>query len=147
MQILKFQALHILIVAVTAICCCAQYDPLTPDTPANKKGFERHLGFVPPPTVSEIYYYDDEIGIDVLYLLGFRADQQTIDKIIMIQGLEQHDGPVDVSVLEGDGFPWWNQDDVDTLIPYWRQSKDEDYFLFLWYNPETKCAYFLEYSI
>ncbi len=44
-------------------------------------------------------------------------------------------------------FPWWNEQDIATLTPYWKTNADKDHYWYLWYDPVTQRAYFLEFSL
>ncbi|MBN1485174.1 MAG: hypothetical protein JXA37_10660 [Chloroflexia bacterium] len=39
------------------------------------------------------------------------------------------------------------QEEANRLTPYWKSNAQEDYYHFLWYNPSTQRAYYLEYSL
>jgi hypothetical protein len=146
MKILKFQTLNILVVALIGVICCTPYDYDKPDTPANQKGFERHFGFAVPETVSDLYYFADELGADVTYRLGFKADQKTIDKIVSDLHLIQ-DEPELVGPRLVYEFPWWDEEDIGNLTPYWKSNSKKDYYWLLWYNPATERAYYIEFSL
>ena len=134
------------------VCCCTllsdlgiDYDWDKPDTPANQKGFERHFGFAVPESVSDLYYFYDGMGFDPTYQLGFTADQGTIDKIVSELALEQGDPGFGIGIARD--FTWWDDEDIESLTPYWRTNQDETYYRFLWYNPVSQKAYYLEYGL
>jgi hypothetical protein len=124
---------------------CTDYDFDQPDTDANRAGFERHFGFAPPPSVSDLYYYADELGADVKYQLGFRADEGTIDTIVAELELVQEEPEYEVRLARD--LDWWHDDVIRTLTPYWRSDPDSDYYRFLWYDPAGRRAYYLEFSV
>lgn len=146
MKILKFYALNFLVVTLIGVLCCTSYDYDKPNTPANLKGFERHFGLAAPESVTDLYYFADELGVDVTYRLGFKADQETIDKIISNLRLTQRE-PELVGPNLGHEFPWWDEKDIGNLIPYWKTNKKKDYYWLLWYNPATHRAYYVEFSL
>jgi hypothetical protein len=92
-----------------------------------------------------LYYFADEWLVDEMYQLGFTADQETIEKIISNLGLKQ--GELGTTVGLAYEFSWWDEEDVDNLTPYWKSNQDEDYYWYLWYNPESQRAYYIEYSL
>jgi hypothetical protein len=146
MKLLKFQALNILVVTLIGAFCCTNYDHDKPNTSANQKGFERHFGFTVPDSVTDLYYFADELGVDVTYRLGFKADQETIDKIVSGLRLTQGE-PELVGPSLGYEFPWWDEQDIGNLTPYWKSNQKKDYYWLLWYNPASQRAYYVEFSL
>ncbi len=122
------------------------YDWDKPDTFANQEGFERHFGFTVPESVSNLYYFADGMGFDPKYQLGFRADQDTIDKIVSELELEQGDPGFGVEYLTQD-LPWWDSEHIESLTPYWNTNQDETYYWLLWYDPPSQRTYFLEFGL
>lgn len=146
MKILKFPTLNLLAVTLIGFFCCTNYDYDKPDTPANLKGFERHFGFAAPESVTDVYYFADELGADVTYRLGFKADQETIDKIVSDLRLTQGE-PELVDPSLGHKFAWWDEKDIGNLTPYWKSNPKKDYYWLLWYNPTSQRAYYVEFSL
>jgi hypothetical protein len=130
--------------ALLGLLSCTKYDAYRPDTRANRRMFARHVGFAVPSGVTDLYCYADELGADVSYQLGFTTDSATVQRIVSAQALTQRDPEFGIGI--GRELPWWKPDDLRALVPYWKQNPDGDYFWFLWYNPATKRAWFLEYS-
>jgi hypothetical protein len=85
------------------------------------------------------------MGFDPKYQLGFKADQDTIDRIVSELALEQGEPGFDSSIAQD--FSWWDNEDIKSLTPYWRTNEDKTYYRFLWYNPVTEKAYYLEYGL
>ena len=138
-------------VSIVAVCLCiltgcTDYDWDTPDTLPNQEGFERHFGFAVPESVSDLYYFADETGFDPAYQLGFRTDQDTIDRIVSELELGQGNPGFGVEHLTRD-FPWWDDEDIESLTPYWKTNQDETYYWLLWYNPTSQRAYYLEFGL
>ena len=79
-RLLEFLTIAVVALTVSACICGAftDYDFDEPDTAANQEGFERHFGFAVPASVSDLYYFADELGADVKYQIGFKTDQETI---------------------------------------------------------------------
>jgi hypothetical protein len=137
-------------VALTFIACCCgiftDYDIDQPDTPANKEGFERHFGFPVPASVSDLYYFADELGADGKYQLGFTTDQETIERIVSELDLTQGEPAFNCIGLIYE-FDWWEKDVVNGLTPYWKSNQDNDYYWFLWFDPSSQRAYYIEFSL
>lgn len=132
-------------VLLLVLFACTRYDFDQPDTAANQAGFERHFGFHPPDSVTELYYYADEMGTDVLYQMGFETKSETVQRIVTELDLVQGE-PDSQNNLARD-FEWWNENMIEELIPYWKSTPEQDYYWMLWYDPETQQAYYLEYSL
>jgi hypothetical protein len=133
-------------VVVLTFSACTDYDFDQPDTPANREGFERHFGFPVPASVSDVYYFADELGADVVYQLGFVADQETIERIVSELELAQGEPAFDCIGLVPE-FDWWKTDAVEGLTPYWKSNQDGDYYWFLWFEPGGQRAYYIEFSL
>ena len=140
-----FEVMLLALSIVALLGCEPQYDHDQADTPANKAGFERHFGFSPPASVTDLYYWADGMGADVKYQLGFKADQSTIDQIVTELQLE--DKELDSSSFFGRDFDWWKMDEIQSLPVFWKQVEDKEYYRYLWYDAESRRAYFLEFSV
>ena len=136
-----------LLIFLAALVACTAYDHDTPDTGANLAGFERHFGFAPPDNVTDVYYYADEMGADVLYQLGFAAGPETVDRIVAALELEQADATArrDFNIARDD-FPWWDEADIQQAAFYQKANDKQDYRWALWYSEATGRVYYLEYS-
>ena len=97
-------SLLIIILAFFANSACTNYDHEQADTVANQKGFERHFGFPTPASVTDLYYYADELGIDVKYQMGFRADPETIQRIVVELDLVQQEVTIQSRIAQD--FAW-----------------------------------------
>jgi len=97
------------------------------------RGFERHFGFEAPPDVTDVYYFADEMGVDVLYQLGFEAGPETVTRIVkeldLTQSTSASDGPSPDLAYE---FPWWDEQDVQRATRYWKSNAGHDYWWALW---------------
>jgi hypothetical protein len=130
---------------VLLLSACTNYDYDQADTPANQAGFERHFGFPTPTSVTDLYYFADELGTDVLYQLGFKTDPETIEKIVAELDLIQQEPDLQTNLARD--FDWWDNTVIENLTPYWKHNTDNDYFWFLWYDPDNQQAYYIEYSL
>ncbi len=132
---------------IVAVCMvgCTSYDVDTPDTPANRKGFEQHLKIKPTETVSQIYYYADEMGADVSYQLSFKCDKKTIDQIVtklsLIQATADH-----TRVNPRDDLKWWKPDSTKGRN-LWVKEKKNEYYWRLWYSEQDNIALYYECSV
>jgi hypothetical protein len=135
---------------MTAITCACgiftDYDFDQPNTHANQVGFERHFGFSMPASVSDLYYFADELGADVKYQLGFTADQGTVERIVAALDLVQREPKLDCTGLIRE-FDWWSEDAVVGITPYWKSNRDGDYYWLLWFDPSSQKVYYLEFSL
>ncbi|MBT7851801.1 MAG: hypothetical protein HN675_00645 [Opitutae bacterium] len=126
---------------------CTHYDVETADTPANRGGFERHFGFVPDASVTKVYYYADELGIDASYQLSFKCSRETIKRIIEKLSLESVPPErADSLLAPRDDLPWWNPDSIDNR-ELWLKEEENAYYWQLWYSDRDQMAFYLEYSV
>jgi hypothetical protein len=142
LPMIRFLAIAAVVLTLSA---CTDYDCDEPDTPANQEGFERHFGFAVPASVSDLYYFADELGADVKYQIGFKTDQETIERIASELDLVQEEPEFRVRLAHE--FDWWDKDIVESLTPYWRSNQDNDYYWFLWFDPTNQRAYYIEFSL
>jgi hypothetical protein len=144
---MKSQIFRLFVAAVIVLTlgACTEYDHDQPDTPANREGFERHFGFSVPASVTDLYYFADELGADVKYQLGFKADQETVDRIVAELDLVQTEPEFQVGVAQE--LEWWHEDRIEGLMPYWKSNRDADYFWFLWFDPVSQRVYYIEFSV
>lgn len=122
------------------------YDMDKPDTENNRNRFFDHLKYKPGKDVKEIYSFGDFLSIDYKVMMSFKADQTTIDTILARKGLklstEEHDGR-----LRFDNYiSWWNEKEIDKLKPY-KKGQEGQYWEYLWYDKQTKKAWYLEYNM
>ena len=126
---------------------CTNYDVETADTPTNRKGFENHFGFAPDSTVTNVYYYADELGADVRYQLSFQCPKTTVDKIITELSLKSVLPNQAESLLDPrDDLPWWKPDSIDNRN-LWIKEREDEYYWQLWYSEKDGKAFYLEHSL
>ncbi|MGC9367628.1 MAG: hypothetical protein ACP5FK_11390 [bacterium] len=123
---------------------CTDYDYDTPDTPANLDGFTRHLKMEVTSDVDSVYYYADEMGSDVTYMLNFKCREQTVQNIIDQLNLNSFTQTYCGITPRGD-LSWWDNHNVLNL-PGWSRRTD-DYYRYLWYDQTTGHVYYLEFSM
>ena len=122
------------------------YDSGTPDTDNNKKRFAKHLQVSLTDDVKNIYAYGDFLGADYKVLISFECDISTIDRIVKVKRMK----PAGVKGPHGLVFsvdlPWWDESKFTKLRPY-KVGKEYEYWEFLWYDKNTKTAYYEEFSL
>ena len=134
-----------LLLLIVLIACTA-YDHDVPDTEANLAGFARHFGFTVPADVTDVYYFADELGADVLYQLGFEASPETVARIVAALDLAPSISETTGLELAYD-FPWWDETDIEQATGYRKSTEERDYVRALWYSERTGRVYYLEYSL
>ena len=117
----------------------------TPDTVANRKRFERHLGFPPDDSITQVYYYADEIGVDVRYQMSFKCNRERVDDIIRQLGLSPAPDPYG-GLRPITGFTWWTEGATKDC-ELWVAESSKDYFRELWYSEERGVVLYQEYSL
>ena len=122
------------------------YDADKPDTEHNKKRFQEHLQVKPTADVNNIYGYGDFLGIDYKVLMAFSCDSITIQNIIHTKGMKPTESKDDDGLLFSKEFAWWNKDQIELLEPY-KVGKKGEWWQYLWYNPQTKQAWYEEFSL
>jgi len=143
MNLLRFSTLLSISLLLAA---CTDYDVGTADTPANREGFTKHIGFEPSDDVTEVYYYADELGADVQYQLSFKCPKEVAEKIIRDLSLQPK--PDDYSGLDPrDDLNWWKPDSTEGHPMWIKRAKDGQHHWELWYSEENGSAYYHEYSI
>lgn len=124
---------------------CTDYDVNTADTPANREGFARHLGFAPGSDVTAVYYYADGLGADVRYQLSFQCPRVVADKIIKTLSLDPK--PADYSGLDPrDDLKWWTPHSTEALPMWIKRSTDGQHHWEFWYSEKDGRSYYHEYS-
>jgi hypothetical protein len=128
------------------LAACTDYDVETADTPPNRKGFARHLGFEPGSEVTAVYYYADELGANVQYQLSFECPKEVVERIIRDLSLQPR--PEDYLGLDPrNDLKWWKPDSTEGRTMWIKKGKDGQHHLELWYSDEDGRAYYHEYSI
>ena len=143
---MKF-CLDVALLIVLFLASCTEYDLETADTPANRKGFERHFGLPAGANMTQVYYYADELGSDVVYQLSFKCSRDTIEKIISELSLKPvPKDTADRLLAPRDDLPWWKPDSIDGR-DLWIKEEENQYYWQLWYSEKDGMAFYLEYSV
>lgn len=130
---------------IALLFSCTDYDYDTPDTAANRSGFERHFGFPPSGDVENIYYYADELGADALYQLGFTAEPGTVEAIKSRLELTSSEVPFDAWGLVRE-FDWFRKSDIRDIPGFASPDDSPGTVKRLWYDAPVQRVYYLEYS-
>jgi len=122
------------------------FDSYKPDTKFNRKRFEEFFGFAPTPDVSEIYCFDDQMGIDSKFLFSFKCDTSTKNNIVKHLNLIRADKPDNSSSGLWENFPWWDSAKIVTLTPYWKKSEHE-YYRYLWFDKDKQMVFYIDFDM
>lgn len=121
------------------------FNCVDPDVDQNYVNFENYFELKLSDELSELYYCDDEMGINQKYWFSFEAEDTTVLKIVTKMSLSDSvSSEMDVSNFYA-GRSWWNDSLVDKIDPYWRIQ--DDLYQFLWYDKELKKAWFLDFDL
>ncbi len=122
------------------------FDHDKPDTDNNKKRFKDFLKIEITPDVSEIYCFDDVVGIDADYMFAFKCDSTTSEKIILTHNLKKDSIEEDYGFGLQHDFDWWDKKRISQLDKYsW--TNGEGYHKFYWYDQENGKAYFFDFDL
>ncbi len=133
--------LYYLILISTILSSCGQFDSNKPDTDRNKKRFQEYLEIDLTQDVSNIYC-DGDLGPDYSVLFSFNCDSSTVGRIIKKKNLR-------ISKDYDDGlfflkeYSWWHKEQIEKIRPYKNINKGK-LSQYLWYDKETKKAYYEE---
>lgn len=123
-----------------------QFDSDKADTKYNKKRFEEYLEVKLTPDIKEIYCFGDFLGIDYKVLFSFTCDSTTIQRIIDKKKLKLTNENNDNGLLFMDDFNWWDKDKIETIRPF-KNGKENEIWYYLWYDKDSKKAYYEEFSL
>lgn len=122
------------------------FDHDQPDTENNKKRLQDFLKVEITPDVTEIYCFDDAIGIDADYMFSFKCNSETSEKIIKIHGLAINTTNSDNGFGMQHDFDWWDKERISQLDKYsWTNGKG--YYKYFWYDLENEKAYFFDFDM
>ncbi len=122
------------------------YDNVKPNTENNKKRFKEHLQVDLTDDIKSIYAYGDFIGVDYMVLISFSCDNSTIEKIIATKKMKLTTSKDDDGLIFLDEFKWWDKNKIELLEPY-KVGKEAEYWQYLWYDRNSKTAFYEEYSL
>jgi hypothetical protein len=115
-----------------------------PDSNYSRKGFIKHVGFPPPPTVSKIYYWYEDLWLDPTYRLRFVcSDPKVVEQFITNQQLQECKKQiVDVG---GADQEWWAEKNTKSNLKCFSREIPQNFWN-LWYDPITGTVWYEEYS-
>jgi hypothetical protein len=122
------------------------FDSYKPDTKYNKKRFTDFFGFVPTDDVSDLYCFNDQIGIDSKFQFSFRCDTATKVRIIKYLELSPERTKNNSSSGLWTSFKWWDRGKIETLVPYSYKIENK-YYRYLWFDDSTGTAYYLDFDM
>jgi len=122
------------------------FDSYKSDTKYNKKRFTDFFGFEPTHDVSDLYCYNDQIGIDSKFQFSFRCDTATKARIVKYLELSLERVPDNSSSGLWTSFEWWDGGKIETLVPYSYKIENK-YYRYLWFDDSTRTAYYLDFDM
>ncbi len=122
------------------------FDHDKPDTENNKKRFLDFLKIDITSDITEIYCFDDAVGIDVDYMFSFKCNLETSEKIIKIHELDINSTSTDNGFGLQHDFNWWDKKQIERLDKY-EWTNGEGYHKYYWYDIESGKAYYFEFSL
>ena len=142
---MRFLQFVILLWAGLLLSACTDYDVGTADTPANREGFVRHLGFQPGEQVVSVYYYADEFGADVRYQLSFECPPEIAEKIVAELSVRPGSED-DLRLYPRDDLEWWKPGATEGLPRWSTEGGEGQHRREFWYSETDGRAYYHEYS-
>lgn len=122
------------------------FDAYQADTKFNKARFKDFLKVELTPDISNIYCFDDAVGIDADYQFSFNCDTATVRRIIEKHQLKPDKTTKDYAFGLQNDFEWWNKKKIEKLDLYSWQSKNQ-YFKYFWYDRAEQKAYFFDFEL
>lgn len=120
----------------------------SPGSEISAEGFEEHIGFPPPPAVSEIHYQTTQRFRDPAYGLRFKcSDEELVQSIVSELGLRESDefGVGGSADPFGGQCPWWQPPSArsteDVLL--YEDHDARRYVRYLWYRKSDNILYYL----
>ena len=122
------------------------YDSGKPNTENNKKRFKEHLQVDLTSDIKNIYAFGDFLGADYKVLISFGCDTATLNKIVTAKAMTISTVDNDDGLLFLDEFIWWDKKAIDKINPF-KIGKEYESWQYLWYDKESKTAYYEEFSL
>ncbi|MCT4638113.1 MAG: hypothetical protein N4A72_10425 [Bacteroidales bacterium] len=122
------------------------FDHDKPDTENNKKRFRDFIKVDITPDITEIYCFDNAIGVDASYMFSFRCNPETSKKII-----EEHSFKLDTTNSDNGfyiqhNFKWWDKERISELDKYSWTNRMR-YYKYYWYDKLNNKAYFFDFDM
>ena len=116
------------------------------DTDNNKRRFEDFIKLNRTPDVTNIYCFDDAIGIDADYMFAFNCNSETSARIIAAHNLTMDTTNSGNAFGLQDDFEWWDKDRIAKLTKY-NWTDGDQYFKYYWYDDDHQKAYFFDFDM
>ena len=116
------------------------------DTKYNKKRFAEFFGFAPTEDVSDIFCYDDQLGIDSKFQFSFKCNSRTKDRIVGNLKMSAENRPNNYSSGLWTIFPWWDSSKIVTLVPY-SFKVENSYYRYFWFDDSTNTAFYIDFDM
>ena len=123
---------------------CHDYDPCRPDTPGNKKAFQRLSGSMPPKEVRNIRAYEEFWLFDSHFCMTFYAPREIVEQILKRHEMKPAGQETDPDSISDSRFFQWDPQDVHERSEYYQYERRRKGGVVesrhLWFQPETqKC--------
>lgn len=122
------------------------YDSYTSDTENNKRRFKEHLQVELSNDVKEIYTYGDFFGADYCVRISFRCDESTVEKIVLAKQMTLSTETQELGMSLTREFTWWDEERISSLTSY-KIGEDGKFWEYLWFDRQSKTAYYEEFSL
>lgn len=115
-----------------------------PDSLHSRNGFIRHVGYPPPPSVSGIYYWYEDLWLDPTYRLRFEtSDPDVVEQFVKTQKLQEC--KEQISYIGGPDQKWWTDKNSRSNLKCFSREIPQN-FWHLWYDPVSGTVWYEEYS-
>lgn len=122
------------------------FDHDKPDTENNKKRFKDFIKIEITPDVSGIYCFDNAIGINSSYMVSFKCNPETSNKIIKTHGFILDKSKTSNGFGLQHDIEWWDKKRISQLNKYvWTDGRK--FHKYYWYDTENGKAYFFDFDM
>lgn len=118
-----------------------------PDTFANKQFFEDLLDMDLPESLTELYCYSNNVGLDGSSQMKFHCDSITVDMIAKSKGLVKSDAIDNAPYGIWTYLPSWNIERIKTIVPYVKKDENRRLYWYLWYDSVNQTAYYIYFDM
>lgn len=123
-----------------------KFKPDSADAVVNRIHFELLTGLECAQHIYEVYAWGDQMPPDQKFQLSFKCGPEVI--VAMLDSLDLQP-LLDKGAVKGkslmQAFPWWKTSDLEHLKPFGKETGDR--IQMLWYNDQTRQAYFHEFDL
>lgn len=122
------------------------FDAYKADTKYNKKRFKDFLKVDLTPDITNIYCFDDAVGIDADYQFAFNCNDSTAQRIIRTHAMTLDTEDTDFAFGLQNDFKWWDKKKIEKL-PLYSWTDGEQYFQYFWYDKKEQKAYYFDFDM